>query len=55
MRALSLCAAAFVLAAGAFWATILTDPPTSHAAVAPPSSHADRAAPDHCGAFGICP
>jgi hypothetical protein len=55
MRALSLCAAAFVVAAGAFWATILTDPPISHAAVAPPFHHADRAAPDHCVAFGLCP
>lgn len=33
MRALSLLAAAFVLAAGAFWATILLKPPKSEAAV----------------------
>ena len=37
------------------WMTILIDPPTSHAAVAPPSHPADRAAPDHCVAFGLCP
>jgi len=35
MRALSLSAAAFVLAAGAFWATMLTEPPQSKAAVQP--------------------
>lgn len=33
MRTLSLLAAAFVLAAGAFWATILLKPPKSEAAV----------------------
>jgi hypothetical protein len=57
MRAPSLCAAAFGLAAAAFWATILTDSPASHAAVAPLSAHADRAGPDHCrpSAFAPCP
>ena len=33
MRALSLLAAAFVLAAGAFWITMLTTPPKSEAAL----------------------
>ena len=35
MRATSLFAAAFVLATGAFWATMLTDPPQSTASVQP--------------------
>jgi hypothetical protein len=33
MRVLSLLAAAFVLAAGAFWVTMLTAPPKSEAAL----------------------
>ncbi|MER2268659.1 hypothetical protein [Methylobacterium oxalidis] len=35
MRATSLFAAALVLATGAFWATMLTDPPQSTASVQP--------------------
>ncbi|GEP06601.1 hypothetical protein [Methylobacterium oxalidis] len=35
MRATSLFAAALVLATGAFWATMLTDPPHSTASVQP--------------------
>ncbi|MER2269262.1 hypothetical protein [Methylobacterium oxalidis] len=35
MRATSLFAAAFVLATGAFWATMLTDPPQTTASVRP--------------------
>ncbi|WP_336491250.1 hypothetical protein [Methylobacterium nigriterrae] len=35
MRTISLSAAAFVLAAGAFWAIMLTEPPQSKAAVHP--------------------
>lgn len=65
MRKLSLFAAAFAMATGAFWTTILTDPPMSEASVHPAHRSPDQVAsptmrvrfvPEElCGRFGECP
>ncbi|GEP06600.1 hypothetical protein [Methylobacterium oxalidis] len=55
MSKLAMAAAAFALAAVAFWSVILTSPPTSHAAVAPVAAQADGATADHCVPFSLCP
>ena len=55
MRNLSLFAAAFALAAGAFWSVILTTPPKSQAAAARPAQTSEIETADHCVTFGICP
>ncbi len=54
MKKLAMFAAAFALATGAFWSVILTDPPTSAAAV--PSSAPVKAAPGEIFTqFGVAP
>ncbi|GEP07856.1 hypothetical protein MOX02_58940 [Methylobacterium oxalidis] len=55
MSKLAMAAAAFALAAVAFWSVILTSPPASHAAVTPVAGYADGATADHCVPFSACP
>lgn len=55
MRKLGLFAAAFALAAGAFWTVVLTRPPQSEAATARAAQPSKIEAVDHCVAYGVCP
>jgi hypothetical protein len=54
MNKLAMFALAFALATGAFWSVILTDPPTSSAAV-PSSSPATTAPGEIFTQFGVAP
>ncbi|WFT79147.1 MULTISPECIES: hypothetical protein [unclassified Methylobacterium] len=55
MNKLSLFAAALALATAAFWATMLTSPPTSEASAPAGRVGAELSTADHCVSFGVCP
>ena len=55
MSKIAMFAAALMLATAVFWSVILTDPPTSEAAVGSSAERSEGAPVNHCAAFGFCP